>query len=219
MTTSWKILVLSAYPELLVQSLISNDCDEIIFQNERNLPLTPEWILERKINFIIIFVHNRIIKKNILDLVPVINIHGSLLPLNRGPNPILWAWLNKTPQGVTIHYANEGVDTGDIIAQKQVTLPTNITYSKSFDIILRHCSNLFKQTWPLIRAGTNERKIQTGETSTHRLADQKLLNDFIHRHQNSMGILQFCQRARVILQEAAEPSVQLPDEKKKKKRK
>ncbi|AYV80424.1 MAG: hypothetical protein Harvfovirus1_49 [Harvfovirus sp.] len=214
----WRILVLSAYPELLVPGLISNNCDEIIFQNERHPALTPEWILERKIDFIIVFVHNRIIKKNILDLVPAINVHGSLLPLNRGPNPILWAWLNKTQQGVTVHYMNEGVDTGDIIAQKSVVLPTDITYSKSFDIIVKECANLFRMTWPLIRAGMNERRVQSGEITSHRLADQKVLNDFIRHNQNSMGILEFCEKARLILEGKDPNDVKMKLAKKKKKK-
>ncbi|AYV83854.1 MAG: hypothetical protein Hyperionvirus12_51 [Hyperionvirus sp.] len=213
MEKPWKILVLSAYPQLLLPGLITKECDEIIFQNESNPVLRPEWILERGINFIVVFVHNRIIKKNIIDLVPVINIHGSFLPLNRGPNPILWAWLNGSAQGVTIHYIDEGVDTGDIIAQKEVVLPTNITYNKSFDIILNQCSRLFRETWPLIRGGVNERRLQSGESSCHRLADQAVLNDFIESNQNSMGILEFCEKARGILGGSAKK------EKKRRKRK
>jgi methionyl-tRNA formyltransferase len=47
-----------------------------------------------------------------------LNLHPSLLPAYRGPIPIFWMARQGEPQaGVTLHFMDEGVDTGDIVAQ------------------------------------------------------------------------------------------------------
>ncbi|MFL6054979.1 MAG: methionyl-tRNA formyltransferase [Actinoallomurus sp.] len=49
----------------------------------------------------------------------VINIHPSLLPKYRGPLPVQWAVRNGDPEiGVTIHWMDEDLDTGNILVQK-----------------------------------------------------------------------------------------------------
>ncbi len=52
-----------------------------------------------------------------------INLHGSLLPKYRGHAPLNWAIIHGEKEtGVTVHYINEGVDTGDIIVQEAVPI-------------------------------------------------------------------------------------------------
>ena len=47
-----------------------------------------------------------------------INIHPSLLPKYRGPHPYFWLYYNMDmTAGVTLHFLDENIDTGDIIAQ------------------------------------------------------------------------------------------------------
>lgn len=61
------------------------------------------------------------IPKVLLDSVKegFVNIHPSLLPAYRGPNPYSSVIINgETETGVTLHYMDETFDTGDIIAQK-----------------------------------------------------------------------------------------------------
>lgn len=66
------------------------------------------------------------IPKVLLDSVKdgFINIHPSLLPEYRGPNPYSSVIINGESQtGVTLHFMDETFDTGDIIAQK--TMPVS----------------------------------------------------------------------------------------------
>ncbi len=52
-----------------------------------------------------------------------INYHPSLLPKYRGGTAINWAVINGEKEtGVTIHYIDDGVDTGDIILQEKVPI-------------------------------------------------------------------------------------------------
>ena len=40
-----------------------------------------------------------------------------MLPYNRGKNPNVWPIIDGTPAGVTLHYIDSGIDTGEIIHQ------------------------------------------------------------------------------------------------------
>jgi hypothetical protein len=46
------------------------------------------------------------------------NVHPSLLPLNRGSSPIMWASLCRTLYGVSIHQVNVKIDQGALVAQE-----------------------------------------------------------------------------------------------------
>jgi len=55
----------------------------------------------------------------------VLNIHGALLPNNRGSNPTQWAIINRQYQtGVTLHEVDSGLDSGPII--DQISVPIGI---------------------------------------------------------------------------------------------
>ena len=78
----------------------------------------------KKINpeFIISYNYRYIISGEIIKFVnnKVINLHISYLPYNKGAYPNVWSFFENTPKGVTIHYVDGGIDTGDIIVQKEV---------------------------------------------------------------------------------------------------
>ena len=60
----------------------------------------------------------------ITQFLHVINIHPSKLPAYRGPEPIIWGLLEEQPNfGLSIHYLDVGIDTGDIIAQYEIQRP------------------------------------------------------------------------------------------------
>ena len=62
-----------------------------------------------------------------------LNMHMSLLPRHRGPDPLFWTyWNDDRDAGVTIHWMNERVDAGDIVARQAMPLergmPSRETY-------------------------------------------------------------------------------------------
>lgn len=57
-----------------------------------------------------------------------LNLHPSLLPEFRGPAPLFWTFRKgKTNTGVTVHFMDEGLDTGDIALQASLALPDGIS--------------------------------------------------------------------------------------------
>ena len=57
-----------------------------------------------------------------------LNLHGSLLPKYRGAAPIQWAVANGEPvTGVTTMRLDEGLDTGDILMQREMAIAPDQT--------------------------------------------------------------------------------------------
>jgi len=74
---------------------------------------------------IIVVGYGRIIPPWMLTLPPLgnINVHASLLPKYRGAAPIQWAIAEgETVTGVTTMLLNEGLDTGDILLQREMPI-------------------------------------------------------------------------------------------------
>ncbi len=66
----------------------------------------------------------------------ILNLHPSLLPAYRGPSPLFWQLRDGAPTGCTVHYMNEGLDTGDITAQAELPLPDGITWSDAERLLM-----------------------------------------------------------------------------------
>ncbi len=72
----------------------------------------------------------QIFPRAVLDLPPFgcLNLHPSLLPAYRGPAPLFWQFRQgETHTGVTVHFMDEGADTGDIVLQRLVEFPDGIS--------------------------------------------------------------------------------------------
>lgn len=79
---------------------------------------------------IIVVGYGRIIPQWMLDLPPYgnINLHASLLPKFRGAAPIQWAIARgETVTGVTTMRLDAGLDTGDILLQKEMPIDSEDT--------------------------------------------------------------------------------------------
>ena len=115
-----------------------------------------------------------ILKSEFLNMFPqgVINLHPALLPYNRGQYPNVWSIVEGTPAGVTLHYVDEGTDTGDIIAQQEVPVEPIDTGETLYRKLERASLTLFQETWPLIKAGRAPRIPQNKGVGTyHRTRD------------------------------------------------
>lgn len=79
-------------------------------------------LLATPCDMIIVAAYGQILPKAILEYVPCVNLHASILPHYRGASPIQQSLLNNDPQsGVSAMWMDEGLDTGAVIKIK--TLP------------------------------------------------------------------------------------------------
>jgi len=80
-----------------------------------------------------------------------INYHPAMLPYNRGKNPNVWPIIENTPAGVSLHYIDTGIDTGDIIAQKEVKVEPTDTGETLYNKLKNVFEILFSEIWPTIK--------------------------------------------------------------------
>jgi methionyl-tRNA formyltransferase len=89
------------------------------------------------------------IPRDILDIprLGCLNVHPSLLPANRGPEPLFWAFRDGSGRtGVTIHVMDEGLDSGAIVAQEAIEIPDGISYSELEELSSVLGGNLLAQS-------------------------------------------------------------------------
>ncbi len=66
------------------------------------------------------------------------NVHPSLLPAYRGPMPLFWQfYYGDINSGISIHEIDEGLDTGNIVLQQQVTLSDGISAQQATKLLAR----------------------------------------------------------------------------------
>ena len=76
-----------------------------------------------RVDLIVLAGYMRILKRPLDFHCPIINVHPSLLPKYKGLHAVEQALdSNDEVTGCTVHYVNEELDGGDIIAQKEVEI-------------------------------------------------------------------------------------------------
>ncbi|MCH3688987.1 formyltransferase family protein [Campylobacter lari] len=83
-------------------------------------------------NALIISANNfYIFKKSCVEQNFIINYHNSLLPKHKGCNAHMWSiWENDKKSGITWHKVDYGIDTGEIILQKEIKITEETTALK-----------------------------------------------------------------------------------------
>jgi methionyl-tRNA formyltransferase len=85
---------------------------------------------------------------------PILNLHISYLPYNKGMHPNFWSFFDETPSGVSIHEIDEGIDTGPILLQKEIHFqPKNQTFNETYFLLRSAIEELFLTN---LEAITNE---------------------------------------------------------------
>ncbi len=114
-------------------------------------------------------LYDQIIGPELIDLFPdgIINIHPGLLPYNRGNYPNVWSIIDGTPSGVTLHYIDEGLDTGDIIAQREVDVLPVDTGKSLYHKLENAMLELLMDQLPDVVLRRNTRSIQDHSVATH----------------------------------------------------
>ena len=115
------------------------------------------------LDFIFSFQYDQIVSQKVINTTKygAINMHFSPLPKYRGVAPIAWALINgENEYGVTIHYMDPGIDTGDIISQTNFEIDSKINARDLY----KKCENigitLFKKSIDKLLDGNNERYSQ-----------------------------------------------------------
>ncbi len=109
---------------------------------------------------IVVVAYGRIIPKWMLDLPRLgnLNLHASLLPKYRGAAPIQWAIANGEPvTGATTMRIDEGLDTGDMLLQRELVIAPDQTAEDIFPLLAESGASLMVETLDGLRGGNASR--------------------------------------------------------------
>ena len=105
----------------------SLDCHES--REERDLVMAT-WLEEHGVELVVLAGYMHLLTEPFLRRFPerIVNVHPSLLPAFPGAHAIRDAIAaGADPTGVTVHYVDEGLDSGPVLAQEPVALEPRAT--------------------------------------------------------------------------------------------
>ena len=104
-------------------------------------------LFKKQFILIISFGYKKIIPDSIISKLdqPIINLHMSYLPYNKGAHPNFWSFMENTPKGVSIHEVNKNLDGGPIILRKKIIFKNlkKHTLKSTYNLLFREIENLF----------------------------------------------------------------------------
>ena len=121
-------------------------------------------------DLIVVAAYGKILPANVLDYPKhgCVNVHGSLLPEYRGAAPMQRAIIDgKSETGITTMMMDVGLDTGDMLLKRVVTIEQNDNFEDIHDKLGACGAEVLLETIGAIRAGTLTREKQDGNLATY----------------------------------------------------
>jgi methionyl-tRNA formyltransferase len=141
---------------------------ELAEQNDIPVELSPninsDEFLDRisryNVDLFVSMSFNQIFRERTIDFpsLKTINCHAGRLPYYRGRNILNWALINDEKEfGITVHYVDRGIDTGDIILQKSYPITDEDDYNTLLKTAYIGCADVLYDSIKLIQNGKAQR--------------------------------------------------------------
>jgi methionyl-tRNA formyltransferase len=136
---------------IALEALIAGGYPPAKVIDDPKMPLEEQLAIVGEVNptFFLVVGYGAILKRDLLDTVAgqVLNVHPSLLPLYRGPAPVVGALLDGvTETGVTLIEIDTKMDHGPILAQESIPLRGSEKPRELYEILTRKGIHLFLET-------------------------------------------------------------------------
>jgi len=153
------------------------------------------WIRRQQFDLVVSYTYSKIIKAEVISILKgnIVNLHTSYLPFNRGVDPNMWSLIDGTPRGVTLHYIDEKLDSGFVIAQTLTeeidfnTATLRTTYNQLDDAAFK----LFKEAFKNYQYWNEMKKKVIGKGTYHTDKQGVVLREHITTF--DMSVLDFLQ--------------------------
>lgn len=156
----------------IIQALIDYGCE--VWHTSSSITSTQGF------DVTISFGYRHILEKTVIECssTPIINLHISYLPYNRGAHPNFWSFYEGTPSGVSIHLMDAGIDTGPILFQQYANFPHSaITFAQTYKFLFELIEKLFIENIDSIITKKYKAKKQRHKGTYHCSSD--LPTDFL----------------------------------------
>ena len=139
-----------------------------VFQFEKISIEGEETLRSLNPDIMVTCAYGQILKQNILDICPIINVHASLLPKYRGSSPVQWALINGEKEvGVTIMKTELGIDTGDMLLKESTVLKGDENSEEVLSVLSEIGARLIVKALYIIESGTAKWEKQDESKATH----------------------------------------------------
>jgi methionyl-tRNA formyltransferase len=115
------------------------------------------WLRQVDPDLVCIATFPRLLPEEVLAIPRrgVLNVHPSLLPRHRGPNPLFWTYYtNDAESGVTVHVATRQADAGPIVRQEVIAIPRGWSSSELYLAASRSGASLLREAVRDLEQGT-----------------------------------------------------------------
>ncbi len=142
---------------------------------DRNIPVhrcsnvndgaTTEFIRSCAPDLLVSAYFSQILKPDVIQLprLGVLNVHPGWLPSYRGAMSYFWVLHNRSERGgVTVHWIDEGVDTGQMLARRSFSIPARATQETVLTLTAVIGARLLRRV---------VRRLQNGQTAAVPMAD------------------------------------------------
>ena len=138
---------------------------------------------------------NQIFKSEIINVAKykIINCHAGKLPFYRGRNILNWALINDEKEfGITVHFVDKGIDTGDVILQRVFPITDKDNYSTLLQKSHIECAHILYDS---IKLFINKKVISFKQTDIHPLgfycSQRKMGDEILNFNQTSREVFNF----------------------------
>ena len=98
------------------------ELDDFASRDERDRAMA-DWLEDHDVTLVVCAGYMHVLTPAFLDRFPAINVHPSLLPAFPGAHAVEDALAARVCEtGATVHFLDDGVDTGPVIAQERVPI-------------------------------------------------------------------------------------------------
>ncbi len=150
---------------------------------------------EYKCDLFVSMSFDQIFRKEIINLTryKIINCHAGRLPFYRGRNILNWVLINDEKEfGITVHYVDVGIDTGDIILQELYPITLQDDYSTLLKKSQVECANLLYKAVSLFKNGEVKGKKQADiHPDGFYCTQRKIGDEIINWNDSSRNIFNF----------------------------
>jgi phosphoribosylglycinamide formyltransferase-1 len=111
------------------------ELEDYATRDARDLAMA-DWLADRAVEVVVCAGYMHLLTPGFLDRFPAINVHPSLLPAFPGVDAVGQALAAGVPEtGVTVHFLDEGVDSGPVILQEAVHVESGDTAQTLYERI------------------------------------------------------------------------------------
>lgn len=136
--------------------IANNNGIEILKDCNVNDPVFLKLLRGYEADLYVVNSFDQVFKREILSIPPrgVINCHSGKLPYYRGRCPIIWALINGEREfGITVHFMDEGIDTGPIVLQRTFEITDEDDFSTLSQKDADECADIIFDAVNMIKTG------------------------------------------------------------------